>query len=105
MMRDFRHRPGCAHYVAPSDLVRVEGAVRAQFRLGENVPIQVHEMDATERGFPPRETRITFWTGNDSEHRYRVFKPVGQVTAADLPPWWMKDALILDVFPFCDCCG
>jgi nitrate reductase delta subunit len=100
----------CLHYRSyeqadVSALKRVERDARAGFRLVDAVPVRVEELAATEKGFPPRETRITFWTGNQAEHRYRVFKPASQVTDADLPPWWMKDALILDDFPFCDCCG
>jgi nitrate reductase delta subunit len=100
----------CLHYRADemanaSALRRIEKEARVGFRLVESTPVRVEELAATEKGFPPRETRITFWTGNEAEHRYRVFKPATQVTGADLPPWWMKDALILDDFPFCDCCG
>ena len=105
-----RHKQGAQyrHLHAPrtaSDLTRVGDVARVQFRLGERQPIRVEQLAATERGFPPFETRITFWTGNDAQHQYRVFKPARDVTAADLPPWWMKDALIVDEFPFCDCCG
>jgi nitrate reductase delta subunit len=105
-----RHGHGAHHWHAhapelASQLTRVGDIARAQFRLAEHHPVRVEQLAATERGFPPLETRITFWTGNDSQHQYRVFKPVRDVTAADLPPWWMRDALILDEFPFCDCCG
>lgn len=83
----------------------MERLARLRFRLGDTVPVRVVEQACTEKGFPPRETRINFWTGNNTEHQYRVFKPAAQVTLADLPPWWMRDALALDEFPFCDCCG
>ena len=111
-MHGHAHRQGHGahhrHAHAPelvSQLKRVGGVARVRFRLAERHPVSVEQLAATERGFPPHETRITFWTGNDSQHPYRVFKPAHDVTAADLPPWWMKDALILDEFPFCDCCG
>jgi len=97
-----RHRHQAVH---PGDLTRVGEAARARFRLASASPVTVEELAATERGFPPLETRITFWSGNDLRHQYRVFKPAHAVTAADLPPWWMKDALIVEDFPFCDCCG
>lgn len=95
------------HHVRPglSELQRVEMLARGRFRLDARIPVRVVELAATEKGFPPRETRINFWTGNDNEHQYRLFKPAAEVTVEDLPPWWMRDALILDEFPFCDCCG
>jgi hypothetical protein len=97
-----RHRPVP---LRDSELVSLGDATRKQFRLDAGHPVTVEELAATERGFPPRETRITFWTGNDLRHQYRVFKPAQDVTQMDLPPWWMKDAIIVDEFPFCDCCG
>ncbi len=102
------HGPHCRHrpVLAQAEAVgRIEALARDRFRLKPSVPIRVVEMATTEIGFPPRETRITFWTGNDAEHQYRIFKPAARVILADLPPWWMRDALILDEFPFCDCCG
>ena len=81
------------------DLKRVADAARGRFRLGDFHLVSVEQLAATERGFPPFETRITFWTGNDSRHQYRVFKPAAEVMLADLPPWWMKDAIIVDEFP------
>jgi nitrate reductase delta subunit len=93
----------CAH--APAAFERVAEATRRQFRLANNYPVRVEHLPATDPGFPPFETRITFWTGNSAQHRYRVFKGVDDVSSQDLPPWWMKDALIVDDFPHCDCCG
>lgn len=84
---------------------RVEQLVRCRFRLDEHAPIRVEQRVPPEPNYPPLETRITFWRGNDREHQYRVFKPIAEVCAADLPPWWYRDALILDIFPYCDCCG
>lgn len=107
-MRPARHIHGahCRHQSALlSEYQRIETLVRVRFRLAAHVPVRVEEMACTEKGFPPRETRINFWIGNDREHQYRVFKQADQVSSADLPPWWMRDALLLDEFPFCDCCG
>ena len=103
-------RTRCAvHYrITPdseADLLRVAGTVRNRFRLAPFHPVSVEQLGATEPGFPPCETRITFWTGNDFRHQYRVFKPTSEVTGKDLPPWWMKDAIIVSPWPSCDCCG
>jgi nitrate reductase delta subunit len=103
-----RHHLGCSHSHADpdgADRVRIAALARVRFRLEERISIRVEERATTIPGFPPRETCISFWTGNEDEHRYRVFKPAREVTDDDLPPWWMRDALIVDPFPYCDCCG
>jgi hypothetical protein len=92
-------------HASSSSIASVADAARRRFRLAKGYPVRVEQLHATEPGFPPFETRITFWTGNSDEHRYRVFKEVDEVSPDDLPPWWMKDALIVEEFPFCDCCG
>jgi hypothetical protein len=101
-----RHRPGCRFAAAEPgpDLARVESLARSQLRLEASVPVLVRELQPEEKTFPPVETRISFWTGNDGEHRWRLFKPAADVAAADLPPWWMKDALRVDDIPICGCC-
>lgn len=95
-----RHRPEPA-----SDARRVEALAREHFRLSPFAPVRVAEASTALPGFPPVETLISFWSGNRDEHLWRVFKPMAQVTRDDLPPWWMKDALMIDEAPFCDCCG
>lgn len=107
-MKNAQHHSGggsdcCAGQ--PSDLLRIADVVRERFRLGRAHPVVVQQLHTVERGFPPFETRIVFWTGNSAEHRYRVFKGADIVSSDDLPPWWMKDALIIDDYPHCDCCG
>ena len=111
-VRRHRHVHGlhCGHdhdhdHGPAADLRRVEGLARDRFRLERFTPIRVEELATTEPGFPPRETRIEFWSGNEDEHQYRIFKPASQVTIEDLPPWWYKDALILDDSAYCVCCG
>ena len=76
-------------------LARVEAEVRRRFKLAPTTTVLVTELACELPGCPPLETVIAFWTGNGEplRHHYKVFKPVQQVTQADLPPWWMKDAL------------
>ncbi len=110
LVRRHRHVHGlhCGHghdHGLAADLRRIEGLARDRFRLDGFTPIRVEELAATEPGFPPRETRISFWSGNEDEHQYRIFKPADRVTIEDLPPWWYKDALILDDAAYCVCCG
>lgn len=84
---------------------RVAALARKQFRLSAWAMVRAEELATVEPGFPPIETRLTFWTDNENEHRYRIFKPMTEVMSSDLPPGWYRDALIVDPYPFCDCCG
>ena len=76
-------------------LARVEAEVRLRFRLPATTTVLVTELACALPGCPPLETVIAFWLGaaEPVRHHYKVFKPVQAVTEADLPPWWMKDAL------------
>ena len=91
-------------------LARVEAEVRLRLRLPATTTVLVTELACELPGCPPLETVIAFWLGegeDDGEplrHHYKVFKPVQQVTAADLPPWWMKDALAVPPDWVCACC-
>ena len=88
-------------------LARVEAEARARFRLTPDTSVMVAEMACALPGCPPLETVIAFWSGSGEavlRHHYKVFKPVQQVTADDLPPWWMKDALVVPPDWACNCC-
>ena len=95
-------------------LARVEAEVRQRFRLPAATTVLVTQLACELPGCPPLETVIAFWLGegvgegrDDGEplrHHYKVFKPVQQVTEADLPPWWMKDALAVPPDWVCACC-
>ena len=47
---------------------------------------------------------IAFWTDTDRRHQFKVFKPVAEVVEDDLPPSWMKTALIVDEDGDFECC-
>jgi nitrate reductase delta subunit len=87
-------------------LARVEAEVRARFRLPEETSVLVTELLCALPGCPPLETVIAWWgVGQDPQrHHYKVFKPVQQVSDADLPPWWMRDALAAPPDWACSCC-
>ncbi len=88
-------------------LARVEAEVRERFRLSAETVMLVTELVCALPGCPPLETVIAYWLGNGGDalrHHYKVFKPVQQVTADDLPPWWMKDALVVAPDWACNCC-
>jgi hypothetical protein len=85
-------------------LKRVKALVRSHFRLTDAETILVTELACQLAGCPPLETIIAFWGEDERRRHYKVFKPVEQVFEEDLPPWWMKDALVQDEIAGCSCC-
>jgi nitrate reductase delta subunit len=85
-------------------LDRVREWTRERFGLGENASIMVAELACTVPGCPPIETAIAFWTEGDRRHHFKVFKPVVEVVEDDLPPSWMREALVALEGEDCDCC-
>ena len=83
-------------------LDRVREWVRARFSLGEGA-ILVAEVTCAVPGCPPIETVIAFWSG-ERRHHFKVFKLVAEVTEADLPPYWLKNALAVSDDFQCECC-
>ena len=76
-----------------SVLDRVKEWTRERFQLPADAAILVSEIACTNPGCPPLETVVAFWT--DGERRqFKLFKPVGEVAPDDLPPSWMKNALV-----------
>jgi hypothetical protein len=89
MLLSFEKRP---EHVAALD--RVKAWTRERFKLPEDATIFVSEVSCALPGCPPRETVIAFWTDNDTRHQFKVFKPVAEVVVDDLPPAWLKNALV-----------
>ncbi len=91
-------------------LARVEALARQRFRLQAADTMMVTELACAVPGCPPLETVIVFWPaasaapGTPLRHHCKVFKPVQQVGADDLPPWWMKNALVTPPDWACACC-
>jgi hypothetical protein len=54
-------------------------------------------------GCPPIETHAVFWT-EAGRHHFKIFKPPAQVIEDDLPPAFMKNALVAAEDFDCDCC-
>jgi hypothetical protein len=75
-------------------LERVKEWTRERFKLADDVPVLVAEIACGLPGCPPLETVVVFWTEGDRRHQFKLFKPVRAVVAEDLPPAWMKNALI-----------
>jgi hypothetical protein len=81
---------------------RVVDWTRARFGLPTDCTLSVAEIACGLPGCPPIETVVTFWTAPDRRHSFKIFKPLLVVTEDDLPPSWMKDAIVRD--EWADCC-
>ena len=99
MLRALQKRP--EHSDA---LDRVREWTRDRFSLGDDTTILVAEVSCRLPGCPPRETVVAFWTDNDTRHQFKVFKPVAEVVLGDLPPVWLKTALVVDESVGWECC-
>ena len=83
-------------------LDRVREWVRERFALGD-AAIMVAEVACAVPGCPPVETAIAFWS-KERRHHFKMFKPVADVTADDLPPRWYMGALAVPDEFQCECC-
>ena len=54
-------------------------------------------------GCPPVETLVVFWIA-EQRYQLKVFKPLVDVVADDLPPAWFKSALAVAGEFECGCC-
>src|ERR1700704_843096 len=77
---------------------------RSRFGLEENAMLLVSELESAVPGFPPLHTVVAFWTAERKHYHFRIFKPLQEVTADDLPPAWYKEALAVTETFQCDCC-
>jgi hypothetical protein len=86
----------------------VEVLARARFALGDDAAVCIDERATTLPGCPPWETAVDFWTdlpdGSLQRHHCKVFKPAHEVGPDDLPPGWMKPALVVSPTFSCACC-
>jgi hypothetical protein len=94
-------RKGPEHLAA---VERVKDWTRARFKLAEDAAILVSELACGLPGCPPLETVVAFWTEAEQRHQFKLFKPVTEVVEDDLPPSWMKPALIADDGTELGCC-
>ena len=85
-------------------LARVREWTRVRFDLPEEAAILVSEVACGLPGCPPLETVVAFWTADATRHQFKIFKPVSELVAGDLPPVWLKEALIAMDSIDGDCC-
>ena len=85
-------------------LDRVDQWTRARFSLPGHMIVVVSEIECGLPGCPPLETVVAFWTDEDTRHHFKIFKPVADVVEDDLPPAFMKPALVVDETAGWACC-
>lgn len=91
---------------SPGDGARLERLrdwTRTRFALGDDETIMVSEIACAVPGCPPIETHVVFWS-DLGRHHFKIFKPLAEVIEDDLPPAFMKNALIALDGVDCDCC-
>ena len=86
-----------------SALAQVRDWTRERFRLADDETIMVSEMACGAPGCPPIETHVVFWTAA-GRHHFKVFKPLADTGEDDLPPAFMKNALVWEEGLECSCC-
>src|ERR1700733_11913069 len=84
-------------------LDRVRDWTRARFKLSDDETIMVSEIACSVPGCPPIETHVVFWTGA-GRHHFKIFKPLAEATEDDLPPAFMKNALVAVEGADLECC-
>ena len=84
-------------------LDRLRDWTRARFRLADDATVMASEVTCAVPGCPPVESHIVFWTAL-GRHHFKIFKPVAEVTEDDLPPAFMKNAIIAVERADWDCC-
>ena len=82
---------------------RLRDWTRTRFALAGDETVMVSQIACAVPGCPPIETHIVFWSAL-GRHHYKIFKPLAAVVEDDLPPAFMKNALLaLDALD-CECC-
>src|SRR5205085_5478234 len=84
-------------------LERVRTWTRERFRLADDAPVFVSEVSCSLPGCPPLETVVGFWTDETRRHHFKIFKPVEDIVNEDIPPAWLRDALIVTEGAECSC--
>ncbi|HMA50071.1 MAG TPA: hypothetical protein VKP60_09980 [Magnetospirillaceae bacterium] len=85
-------------------LDRIRSWTRARYGLPGEAVVMVSEIVCAQPGCPPLETVVLFWTPDQTRHRLKIFKPAEAVIEEDLPPGWLRRALIAPSGFDDDCC-
>jgi nitrate reductase molybdenum cofactor assembly chaperone NarJ/NarW len=82
---------------------RLRAWTRERFTLADDETVSVSQIACSAPGCPPVETHVVFWT-LAGRHQFKIFKPLAEVAADDVPPAFMKNALLAPEGFDCDCC-
>ena len=82
---------------------RVKAWARERFALGSDATVLVTEIENAQPGFPPLSTVVAFWNAERKHYHFRVFKPLEEVSEADIPPAWYREALAVTAGIDCGC--
>src|ERR1700722_1158705 len=92
---------GADHLLA---LDRVALKTLKPLKLGQEAVVLIPELPCSLPGCPPLDTVAVFWTPDGVRHRFKIFKPVVQITDEDLPYEWLMRSLIAPEGFDEDCC-
>ena len=98
MIRGLR-RPGTG-----DEARRVAALVRDRFALPDAAVVVASELRCRVPGCPEIETAVLVWDEAGERYRLKVFKPLPEVAADDLPPRWYFPALRDEGETNCGCC-
>jgi hypothetical protein len=84
-------------------LARMRDWTRTRFKLADDETVMVSEIACGVPGCPPIESHIVFWTAA-GRHHFKIFKPLVETVEDDLPPAFMKNALVWEDGLECSCC-
>lgn len=82
---------------------RVTEWTRERFKLPKEAAISIVEVACSLPGCAPLETVVMFWIA-EQRYQFKLFKPVQEVVADDLPYAWLKDALAVQEGIGWECC-
>jgi nitrate reductase delta subunit len=82
---------------------RLRAWTRARFTLADDETVMVSEIACSVPGCPPVETHVVFWT-QAGRHHFKIFKSLAETVAGDVPPAFMKNALVAPEGFDCNCC-
>lgn len=86
------------------DAARVARLVRNGLALPLDTVVSISEIMCQVPGCPPIETLALMWDRDGAPYRLRVFRPLADVRAEDVPPAWYFPALKYDGDSDCGCC-
>lgn len=70
--------------IDPGQVERIKAWTRATWALSEEATVMVTELECREAGCPPIETVIALLEGPGKTRQFKIHKPAGDVSLADV---------------------